>query len=154
MGFFSKFIYQMVRIMDIKEYKGIQTYAKTGDELETFPYTLSDLKNDNPLVSFPVGAMTQADIRSAYGITLVTRIDNPEDVPAGKVCKRVFENRNGEWVDAWEYRDMTEEERGAEVIDARKLEYGSVEEQIEHITENGLDSWQTKVADIKARHPK
>ena len=140
--------------MDIKDYVGIQTYAKTGSEIDTFPYTASDLKKDNPLVSFPTGALEKEHIRSEYGVTLVTRIDNPEDIPAGKVCKRVFENRNGEWVDAWEYVDMTQEEREAEVIDARKKEYGSVEEQIEFITENGLTPWQTKVSEIKARHPK
>jgi len=27
-------------------------------------------------------------------------------------------------------------------------------DQIEFITENGLDAWQAKVAEIKARHPK
>ena len=142
--------------MDIKDYVGIQTYAKTGSEVDTFPYTMTDLKKDNPFVSFPSNALSQEHLRSNYGVTFVTRIDNPEakDIPDGKVCKRVFENRDGGWVDAWEYRDMTEEERTSVAIDARKLEYGSVEEQIEHITENGLASWQTKVADIKARHPK
>ena len=36
----------------------------------------------------------------------------------------------------------------------RMEEYGSVQEQFEFITENGLTAWQTKVAEIKARHPK
>jgi hypothetical protein len=36
----------------------------------------------------------------------------------------------------------------------RIAEYGSVAEQIEYITENGLDAWQTKVAEIKAKYPK
>ncbi|MDP6586692.1 MAG: hypothetical protein QF535_18700 [Anaerolineales bacterium] len=140
--------------MDIKDYKGIQTYAKTGDELGTFPYTLSDLKNDNPLVSFPVGAMEKADIRSEYGITLVTRTDNPEVIPDGKVCKRVFENRSGVWSDTWVYVDLTADQLTDQVIDARKKEYGTVEEQIEYITENGLEAWQTKVAEIKTKYPK
>lgn len=38
--------------------------------------------------------------------------------------------------------------------DNRKAEYGSTEQQIEYITENGLDAWQTKVAEIKAKYPK
>ena len=33
-------------------------------------------------------------------------------------------------------------------------EYGSIAEQIEYITENGLDAWQTKVAGIKSKYPK
>ena len=33
-------------------------------------------------------------------------------------------------------------------------EYGSLAEQIEYITENGLDAWQTKVQEIKTKYPK
>lgn len=36
----------------------------------------------------------------------------------------------------------------------RQIAYGSVENQIEYITENGLEAWQTKVAQIKADNPK
>ena len=42
----------------------------------------------------------------------------------------------------------------AEAISNRKSEYGSVESQIEFITENGLDAWKTKVDEIKAKYPK
>ena len=34
------------------------------------------------------------------------------------------------------------------------INYGMVETQIEYIAENGLEAWQTKVAEIKAAHPK
>ena len=37
---------------------------------------------------------------------------------------------------------------------ARQAAYGSVESQLEYITENGLDAWQTHVAEIKAANPK
>ena len=36
----------------------------------------------------------------------------------------------------------------------RMKEYGSVKNQIEYITENGLDAWQTKVSEIKTKYPK
>ena len=39
-------------------------------------------------------------------------------------------------------------------ISNRMNEYGSVESQIEFITENGLDAWKTKVDEIKAKYPK
>jgi hypothetical protein len=39
-------------------------------------------------------------------------------------------------------------------VQKRIAEYGSVAEQIEYITENGLDAWQSKVAEIKAKYPK
>jgi hypothetical protein len=39
-------------------------------------------------------------------------------------------------------------------VNKRIKEYGSVAEQIEYITENGLDAWQSKVAEIKLKYPK
>ena len=41
-----------------------------------------------------------------------------------------------------------------DVISNRIKEYGSVAKQIEYITENGLDSWQSKVNSIKTKYPK
>ena len=43
---------------------------------------------------------------------------------------------------------------GIEYIDNRRHEYGYPEDQIEFITENGLEAWKTKVAEIKAKFPK
>lgn len=37
---------------------------------------------------------------------------------------------------------------------ARQDAYGTAEEQLEYITENGLAAWQAKVAQIKADNPK
>ena len=42
----------------------------------------------------------------------------------------------------------------AEAVSNRMSEYGSVESQIEFITENGLDAWKTKVDEIKTKYPK
>ena len=41
-----------------------------------------------------------------------------------------------------------------EYIQKRTEAYGFVEAQIEFITENGLEAWQTKVNQIKADNPK
>jgi hypothetical protein len=41
-----------------------------------------------------------------------------------------------------------------DVVDKRIKEYGSIAEQIEYITENGLDAWQSKVNSIKVKYPK
>ena len=38
--------------------------------------------------------------------------------------------------------------------DKRAVEYGSLQEQIEFITEKGLKAWQSKVAEIKKKYPK
>jgi hypothetical protein len=39
-------------------------------------------------------------------------------------------------------------------VQNRIKEYGSIAEQIEYITENGIEAWQTKVNSIKAKYPK
>jgi hypothetical protein len=41
-----------------------------------------------------------------------------------------------------------------DVVDKRIKEYGTIAQQIEYITENGLDAWQTKVNTIKTKYPK
>ena len=41
-----------------------------------------------------------------------------------------------------------------EYILNRLEEYGDAYSQIEYITENGLEAWQTKVAGIKSKYPK
>ena len=39
-------------------------------------------------------------------------------------------------------------------FEKRMRGFGTSEFQIEFITENGLEAWQTKVAEIKAKYPK
>lgn len=53
-----------------------------------------------------------------------------------------------------EYTAKAPQRALAKVIGKRRAEYGSLAEQLERLIENGLDVEQTRVADIKARHPK
>ena len=41
-----------------------------------------------------------------------------------------------------------------QVIADRKKAYGTIEQQIEFITENGIEAWQQKVQQIKTENPK
>ena len=55
--------------------------------------------------------------------------------------------------------DYTDEFKSAHTkldtyAEKRIKEYGSIAEQIEYITENGLDAWQSKVNSIKIKYPK
>jgi hypothetical protein len=56
-------------------------------------------------------------------------------------------------LDAFEAQANIVESNQAQVQN-RINEYGTIAEQIEYITENGLDAWQTKVNNIKAKYPK
>ena len=50
--------------------------------------------------------------------------------------------------------DADKLEKNAIVIDNRRAEYGTVEQQLEYITENGFTKWQEKVTAIKNKYPK
>ena len=56
-------------------------------------------------------------------------------------------------LDAFEAQANIVESNQAQVQN-RINEYGTIAEQIEYITENGLDAWQTKVNNIKVKYPK
>ena len=52
-----------------------------------------------------------------------------------------------EWRQTWVYTQLSG-------VEARAVDYGPPVDQIEFITENGLEAWQAKVAEIKAKYPK
>ena len=60
---------------------------------------------------------------------------------------KVAERQGDQWVMTYELKTMGYQE-------ARLSEYGVPQSQMEYITENGLEAWQTKVAEIKAKYPK
>ena len=76
---------------------------------------------------------------------------------------------NGQFISKWEIEGLikptdaqldalssqaTTLENNAIAVANRQKEYGSIAEQLEYITENGLDAWQTKVQTIKTKYPK
>ena len=50
--------------------------------------------------------------------------------------------------------EATKLENNAIAVANRQKEYGSTAKQIEYITENGLEAWQSKVQEIKTKYPK
>jgi hypothetical protein len=126
-------------------------YQKNG-----VPYTHTNLKHDNPNVGFPRNALGNPDIRAEYGITEIPKSELPPiDVqaveratPDGfRAVKGDPELIGDEWRETWNYVEIS-------WLEHRMGAYGSPEHQIEFITENGLEAWQTKVAEIKAKYPK
>ena len=122
------------------------------------PYTRTDLKRDNPNVGFTRNALENPDIRTEYGIIEVeipkselppTNIQPVEPTtPDGfRANKGDPELVGDEWRQTWNYVKLT-------WLENRIQAYGLPGDQIEFITENGLEAWQQKVADIKAKYPK
>ena len=82
-------------------------------------------------------------------------VDAPDEDDNGNPIGQEFESiegpaekrADGKWYQTWILEELT-------WLQKRIYAYGSAEEQIEFITENGLEAWQTKVAEIKAKYPK
>ena len=114
--------------------------------IDTYPYSFSDLKLAHPKTSFPKMALENESIRSEYNIVPVKEVT--PDKKAGHTINQLTPALvSGEWQQQWEHVEIDYDKR-------RLAEYGSAESQIEFITENGLEAWQARVAEIKSNHPK
>ena len=120
------------------------------------PYTHTNLRRDNPNVGFTRNALENPDIRAEYGITEIPKSElPPTDIqpvkpttPDGfRAVKGDPELVGDEWRETWNYVEI-------DWLEKRIGAYGRPQYQIEFITENGLEAWQTKVAEIKAKYPK
>ena len=129
-------------------------YAKVENSAVTgYPYDMYKLRSDNPHTSFPIDSLSREDIRSSFNVVEVSSSEKPsEDTQHVKEGTPVLSN--GVWTQVWETSPRTAGELTEIAIDNRLGEYGTPVEQLEFITENGLEAWQTKVAEIKAKYPK
>lgn len=81
----------------------------------------------------------------------ILRVDAPDGAWLKENGKNAREDDpeliDGVWTQKWITEDRT-------WIENRVAFYETADQQIEFITENGLEAWQARVADIKARYPK
>ena len=132
------------------------SYAKVeNNTIVKYPYSLGDLKQDNPKVSFPSTILSQAAANNEYNVVEVVDVAKPEEEGSHAVeGEPLFDS--SVWSQNWKLVSdpVVESEVLPEWERNRRNDYGMSFEQIEFITENGLEAWQTKVAEIKAKYPK
>ena len=129
-------------------------YAKVENGvISQYPYTMAIIKSENRNTSFPVNALEIPRVRSDYNVVEVIPVSSPES-DTHNVAEVTPVQVNGNWTQTWEQTPKSTEELNQVAITNRMGEYGQAEKQIEFITENGLEAWQARVAEIKARHPK
>lgn len=121
-------------------------YAKVENgEIVKYPYSRSDLRKENPTISFPLDIMDRPEAKGRYGIVEVLQVSAPSQ--AGHTASEGTPEWDGSnWVENWTLTPQN-------YVDARRFEYGNAETQIEFIVENSLDEWRVKVAEIKAKYP-
>ncbi len=128
-------------------------YAKIeGNSITQYPYGFGHLKSDHPNTSFPKDILS-GNGRSAYNVVEVAPVEKPES-ETDNISEGAPVLVGDVWTQNWISTPKTSEELNQEVRQKRLGSYGTPQDQIEFITENGLEAWQTRVAEIKSIHPK
>lgn len=131
-------------------------YAKIENGVVAkYPYSLNDLKRDNPTIGFPKNYLSQAARNAEYNVVEVADVDRP--VKEGWTAEEEAISFDGSiWTQNWKLVEDPVDDNPVPLSwwAERLVAYGEAIEQIEFITENGLDAWQSKVLEIKAKYPK
>jgi hypothetical protein len=136
-------------------------YAPNGTA-ETYPYSIGQLRKDNPQVSFPKNPTDE--LFASYDVFLVARTDRPAYDPITQnLSEGTPELLEGVWTQVWVLFDATEEEveqRKAEQLNNIKQQRASAytreadplffKAQREEAT---LEEWSAKVEEIRVRYP-
>jgi len=129
-------------------------YARVeNDSIAEYPYTIAALRKAHPNTSFPKNPLGNPNVQSGYDVVEVVPVSSPES-DTHNVVEVAPVNVGGTWTQTWEQTPKSTDELNRVAITKREREYGLPAQQIEFITENGLEAWQAKVAEIKARYPK
>jgi hypothetical protein len=139
-------------------------YAKiqNGNVIQ-YPYTVQDLRNDNPQTSFPASpnAETLASFDVFPVVSTGAQYDQATQVATQEGCE--YNAAKQRWETSWVVRDKTTEELQAEVdanaaqVEAQRAEaYRNESDPLFFKSQRGEathQEWLDKVAEIKARYP-
>jgi hypothetical protein len=92
-------------------------YVKTSNEqVETYPYSIGQLRKDNPNTSFP--KTPTPELLAEWGVYPVTPVDRPQADHTKNVTEGDPVQVNGAWLQNWVVTDATTEEIAERVADA------------------------------------
>lgn len=128
----------------------------------TYPYSVSQLKQANPQVSFPSEITTE--LLESYFVFKVTASEPPAyDPDTQKLIEETPVKVVDEWVQSWLAVPLTEEEineRKAEKLayqqSLRAIAYSAEADPLYFKAQRGeatMAEWQAKVEEIKLRYP-
>lgn len=139
-------------------------YAKITDgQVETYPYSIGQLRQANPNTSFP--ALIPDETLAAYGVHPVADIEAPAiDAATQKLVQDAEPSLvAGQWQIGWSVLNLTAEEIAQKTAVAKAVQEAKRQEvyrleadPLFFMSQRGeatVEEWQAKVAEIKARFP-
>lgn len=137
-------------------------YLKVNNGVvEKYPYTINDLKKDNPQTSFPQNISNT--LLEEWGVLPVLSTNKPDVDFTKKVIEETPNLVNGSWYQDWSVIDLTQEEiddiktqKNLEAKSNRSEAYRNESDPIFFKWQRGESTqqeWIDKVNEIKARYP-
>lgn len=130
-------------------------YAKIKNGLvDVYPYSMNELRNDNPQTSFP-DVMTK-DALASYGLVEVKSVEQPNADYRSNVVEGKPQLVEGTWLQTWVVTEKTAEEI-KKISDSLRLRaYQKEADPLFFKWQRGEateQEWAAKVAEIKQRFP-
>lgn len=123
-----------------------------NNQIEQYPYSISELKRDNPQVSFP--AEISDELLVEYGVYKVKQVDSPTFTYKQNVVEGTPINNNGEWEQNWLLIEKSAEEITNLEESFRREAYLNESDPLFFKWQRGeatQQEWLDKVAEIKQR---
>jgi len=131
-------------------------YIKVNNgAIEKYPYSINELKADNPNISFPSEISTE--ILADFGVFFVENVNQPSIDHTQRIKEESPTLIDGKWTQTWAIEEKTLEEINAIVEELRADLYKSESDPLFFKWQRGESTeqeWLDKVAEIKARFPK
>lgn len=131
-------------------------YLKLNNEVaEKYPYTIGELRKDNPQTSFP--SQIPESLLNDYGVFKV----EPTEQPSVGFDKNVSEGQpeliDGVWKQVWVVSDASYEEHLSRVLSARAEEYPPMSDYLDGVVKSDEAQIQRYIdacLAVKAKYPK
>jgi hypothetical protein len=131
-------------------------YLKIKNEkIEKYPYTVYELKTDNPDTSFPkdIPEHTLAE----WGVLPVKPVERPEADHTKNVKEDAPQFINGEWVQVWEVTPASGDELLQRILELRAEAYPPMSDYLDGVVKGDQAQIDKYIADclaVKAKYPK
>lgn len=123
--------------------------------IEKYPYTIGELRRDNPQTSFP--SQIPESLLEEFGVFKVEPTDGPEVSFDKNVSEGNPELVNGVWKQVWNVTDASYDQHLARVLSARANEYPPMADYLDGIVKGDQAQIQAYIdacLAVKAKYPK
>lgn len=126
-----------------------------NNSIDTYPYSIQQLRLDNPNVSFPF--QVSDETLASYGVAAVQSTEKPVVDHTKNVIEGSPVLTEVGWVQVWEVTDASYDEQLSRILALRAAEYPPMSDYLDGIVKGDQAQVDKYIADclaVKAKYPK